>query len=188
MDTGSSRLSGSREGQCKHAALSRLACQLQPGTQIGRPMLDDGEAQARAAAGVTLVHPVKPLEDPALRLRRDADAGVRHGDPAALQAVRQGDADAAAGAVIGDGVVPEVVDDLLHDLRHRLDGITVPLHLYCHLLCRCRLGQLALHAVRHLPQGDRLPLGRGDCDFTDVIITQDSFGFNNSPLPICGSI
>ncbi len=27
-----------------------------------------------------------------------------------------------------------------------------------------------------------------NCDFTDVIITQDSFGFNNSPLPICGSI
>ena len=27
-----------------------------------------------------------------------------------------------------------------------------------------------------------------NCDFTDVIITQDSFGFNNSPLPICGSL
>ena len=27
-----------------------------------------------------------------------------------------------------------------------------------------------------------------NCDFTDVIITQDSFGFNDSPLPICGSI
>lgn len=27
-----------------------------------------------------------------------------------------------------------------------------------------------------------------NCDFTDVIITQDSFGFDNSTLPICGSI
>lgn len=27
-----------------------------------------------------------------------------------------------------------------------------------------------------------------NCDFSDVIITQDSFGFNDSPLPICGSI
>ena len=27
-----------------------------------------------------------------------------------------------------------------------------------------------------------------NCDFTDVIITKDSFGFDNSSLPICGSI
>lgn len=27
-----------------------------------------------------------------------------------------------------------------------------------------------------------------NCDFTDVIITTDSFGFNNTSLPICGSI
>lgn len=27
-----------------------------------------------------------------------------------------------------------------------------------------------------------------NCDFTDVIITKDGFGFNNSTLPICGSI
>lgn len=27
-----------------------------------------------------------------------------------------------------------------------------------------------------------------NCDFTDVIITKDSFGFDNTSLPICGSI
>lgn len=27
-----------------------------------------------------------------------------------------------------------------------------------------------------------------NCDFTDVIITKDSFGFDDSSLPICGSI
>ena len=27
-----------------------------------------------------------------------------------------------------------------------------------------------------------------NCDFTDVIITKDTFGFEKSELPICGSI
>ena len=49
--------------------MARFAVELHLGTQIGRPVLDDGEPQSRAAGGMALVHPVKPLEYPALASR-----------------------------------------------------------------------------------------------------------------------
>ena len=94
--------------------MARFAVELHLGTQIGRPVLDDGEPQSRAAGGMALVHPVKPLEYPALGLPGNADACVRHRDPGAEGGIFHRDGDAAVRPVVGDGVVAEVVDCLLY--------------------------------------------------------------------------
>ena len=81
-------------------------------------MLDDGEAQARAAglAGVAVVDPVEPLEHPRLVLRRDADAGIAHAERDAAGILPHDGLHAAALPIVLDGVVQEVVDHLLQDL------------------------------------------------------------------------
>ncbi|CAN4039878.1 Multiple resistance and pH homeostasis protein C, partial [Dysosmobacter welbionis] len=84
-----------RKGKRKGAAVARFAVELHLGTQIGRPVLDDGEPQSRAAGGMALVHPVKPLEYPALGLPGNADASIRHRDPRAEGGIFHCDGDAA---------------------------------------------------------------------------------------------
>ena len=76
-------------------------------------MLDDGETEAGAAAGLgaAFVYAVEALEDAGLVLRGDANAGVGDGEGNFVRSVLYGNSDATAGAVILDGVVREVVDD-----------------------------------------------------------------------------
>ena len=76
-------------------------------------VLDDGEAEAGAAAGLgaALVHAIEALEDAGLVLRGDADAGVGDGEGNLVRFVLYGNGDTSAGAVIFDGVVREIVDD-----------------------------------------------------------------------------
>ena len=52
-------------------------------------MLDDGQAESRAAGGlgVALVDAVEALEDPTLVLGRNADAGIKNRDGGFLLAV-----------------------------------------------------------------------------------------------------
>ena len=78
-------------------------------------VLDDGQAETRAAGGlgVALVDAVEALKDPALVLGRNADAGIKNRDGGFLLAVFNMDADAAAGTVIFDGVVAEIVKHLI---------------------------------------------------------------------------
>ena len=64
---------------------------------------------------MALIHAVEPLEDAALVLRRDADAGIRDADTDAAVRLRDVDADAAALTVIFDGVFAEVIDDLIKE-------------------------------------------------------------------------
>ena len=77
-----------------------------------RAVLDDGKAQAGAAhlPGVAFVHAVEALENPALLRLRDADAGIGHGEAHGIIRLFHLDGDAAAGAVVFDGVVAEVID------------------------------------------------------------------------------
>ena len=69
------------------------------------PVLDDGQAQARAAhpAGVALVHPVEPLENPFLLALGDADSRVRNGQDSALPGAADPDGDAAPVLVVPPG-------------------------------------------------------------------------------------
>lgn len=124
-------------------------------------MLDDGQPQPGAAAGMTFIHPVKPLEHPLLRLRRDADAGIRHGQPSPLGRLLHGDPHAAALPVIGHGIVTEVVDNLLHDLGNAPDqGLTAP-QLHGYLLFLRRRSQLSKDVFRLPVKLHRLPGARG---------------------------
>ena len=79
-------------------------------------MLDDGQPQAGAAGGFApaLIHPVKALKHTGLRFFRDADAVVFHGEGAvAVPGAGGNDLDFAAGAVVADGVVAQVLAQLV---------------------------------------------------------------------------
>lgn len=64
---------------------------------------------------MALIHAVEPLEDAALVLRRDADAGIRDADTDAAVRLRDVDADAAALTVIFGGVFARIIDDLIKE-------------------------------------------------------------------------
>ena len=85
-------------------------------------MLDDGQPQPRAAnlLGVALVHPVKALKHPALVLRRNPDARVRHSYLRAFRALSHCESHTAAGPVILDGVFAQVID---HFVQHPADAL-----------------------------------------------------------------
>ena len=71
-------------------------------------VLDDSQTQTSAAGGLAaaLVHPVEALKDAGLRLLRDADAIVLHGQSAVtVPGAGRDDLDLAAGTVVADGVV-----------------------------------------------------------------------------------
>ena len=74
-------------------------------------MLDNGQAQSRAAdgAGVALIHPVEPLKDPALLCRRDADAGIPDSEGYILRRLPGFHGDAAAGDIVFHRIFAEVV-------------------------------------------------------------------------------
>ena len=99
---------GQRDGE--GGALPLPAVQLHGAVVISHGVLDDGQTQSRAAGGlgVALVHPVEPLKHAALVLRRDADAGIRHGDTGIVALAGHMDGDAAAVHVVLDGIVAQV--------------------------------------------------------------------------------
>ena len=107
-------------------------------------MLDDGEAQPRAAlAGTAAVAAEEALEHMLLVGGVDAHAGVGNGEAAAAVGVlfQQGD-DGAVFAVVLDGVVQKVVDQFAQHRGRALHGALAALHLdgYAALL---RLGREA---------------------------------------------
>src|SRR5262249_6472528 len=137
----------------------------------------DGEAEAGAAvlAAGAAVRLLERLEDDLLLVRRDADAGVAHGDrerrARAAQhlvvripaAVRELDLERDA-AALGEleGVGEQVLDDLLQALRVRADGVRQA----------ARELEVELEAlrVRHVAEGavdvlaEVLDRGRADVD------------------------
>ena len=78
---------------------------------VGGCVLDDGKSQSRTTGSfrVALVHPVEPFKDPILMLGRNTDAGIADNQPVILHLDRH----TAAGNIVLDGVVAEIVDDLL---------------------------------------------------------------------------
>ena len=92
-------------------AFSRCAFQIQRGIMISRGVFDNGKSQSGAAGcfGVALVHPVKALENTALMLCRDTDTRIADSQPVFLNV----NADAAAGNIILDRIVAEIVNDLI---------------------------------------------------------------------------
>ena len=103
-------------------ALADLAFQLDAGVVNPGNVLDDGQPQAGAAGGFApaLIHPVKALKHTGLRFFRDADAVVFHGEGAvAVPGAGGNDLDFAAGAVVADGVVAQVLACLLYTSYQR---------------------------------------------------------------------
>ena len=70
---------------------------------------------------MTLVHPVKPFKNPALVLVGDADAGISHRYGRSPRTPRHRNGDTAAGTIILDSIVAEVIDHLAEHLIHTAD-------------------------------------------------------------------
>ena len=123
-------------------------------------MLDDGKAQAGAAQllGVALVHPIKPLEHPALLPFGDADAGVTYLHGRSALPGKDGDRHGAAGLVVLDGVVAQVVKDLLHDLIDSPEGLGLAGDRHRHLPPAGGLFQIGAGLPAQLQQVDVLGL------------------------------
>ena len=111
------------EGEADGGPAVRLALQGEVGPVEGRPVLDNGQSQTGASDGfgVALVHPVEPLKDPALVLRRDTDARVRYRELRAPVGAGDGDSDPAPRTIVLDGVVAQVADHLVQKLAHARD-------------------------------------------------------------------
>ena len=126
-------------------ALARFAFQFDRAVMILHGVLDDGQAQSRTAGGlgVALVHPVEAFEHPGLILRRNADAGVRHLYDRGLFVGVHEEMHTAAGDVVLDGIVAEVVEDFIQKPPHALDGGRLAFHHQRDLF----LGGFVLQAV-----------------------------------------
>ena len=123
-------------------------------------VLDDGQAQSRTAGGlgVALVHPVEAFKHPGLILRRNADAGVRHLYDRGLFVGVHEEMHTAAGDIVLDGIVTEVVEDFIQKPPHALDGGRLAFHHQRDLF----LGGFVLQAVCDLfRQGEQFHLFPG---------------------------
>ena len=149
-----------RENARDLRALARFAFQFDRAVMILHGVLDDGQAQSRTAGGlgVALVHPVEAFEHPGLILRRNADAGVRHlYDRGFFVGVHE-EMHAAAGDIVLDGIVTEVVEDFIQKPPHALDGGRLAFHHQRDLF----LGGFVLQAVCDLfRQGEQFHLFPG---------------------------
>ena len=95
-------------------------------------MFDDGKSQAGTAGcfGMALVHPVEPFEDPILMFSRNSDAGIADNQTIILCVDRH----AAAGDIVLDGIVAEVVNDLLEHSADTLNGKAITGHINRYIL------------------------------------------------------
>ena len=109
------------DGDC--SALAGLAFQLEPGAVVLRGVADDGKTQSRAAdlLRVAFVDAVEPLKHTRLVGVGNADAGVRDTQNRPSGAFADRCRDAAAGNVIFDRVVEQIVDHFLEQLLHTLN-------------------------------------------------------------------
>ena len=76
---------------------------------------------------MALVHAVEALEDAALVLRRDADARVGHGNERLAVPLADTYLHAAAFDIVLDGIVAEVVYDLVQQPPHAAGGLAFAL-------------------------------------------------------------
>ena len=133
---------------------SGVGLQGEVGPVEGRPVLDNGQSQTGASDGfgVALVHPVEPLKDPALVLRRDTDARVRYRELRAPVGAGDGDSDPAPRTIVLDGVVAQVADHLVQKLAHARDPHRSARHLQGDLPLDSGGGQAAGHLLGQVVQ------------------------------------
>ena len=125
-------------------------------------VLDDGQAQAGASdlLGMALVHPVEPFKHPALICFRDADAGVRHLQDHIVRIGGNIHCDAAAGPVVLDGVVAEVVYHFAQKLPDPPDPLMISGKLQGYVLLLRNGPQAVQDLLRQGVQIHVLPLRR----------------------------
>ena len=99
---------------------------------VGGCVLDDGKSQSRTTGSfrVALVHPVEPFEDSILMFSRNADAGIADGQLMILHM----NMDTAAGDIVLDGIVAEIVKDLLEHSADTLNGKAITGHINLNIL------------------------------------------------------
>ena len=90
---------------------------------------------------MALVHPVEPFEDPVFMISRDANAGISDRQFSILDL----DGDLAAGDVVFDGIVTEIIDDLVEHSAYALNPETISGNLYGHILFSGTLFKDTLH-------------------------------------------
>src|SRR5262249_5231830 len=114
----------SSQGECEGRSPAELALDADAPTVGFHNVLDDGEAQTRAA-GLTrarLIHTVEPLEDSGLILRHDPDSRVLnvYGDESVVESVRSPLCTAANRRIL-DRVVDQIDHNLLDLIVIRVD-------------------------------------------------------------------
>ena len=95
------------------------------------PVLDYGQSQTRAAdlLGVALIHPVKAFEDPILFLLRDPDAGITDLQEGRSVCHARPHVHTAAGMVVLDGIITEIVQHFIEQRPHAPDGDVLPFQI-----------------------------------------------------------
>ena len=95
-------------------------------------MLDDGKSQSRTTGSfrVALVHPIEPLKDPIFVFRRNANAGIADNQTVILCMDRH----TAAGDIVLDGIVAEIVNDLLEHPADTLNVETISSYIDLNIL------------------------------------------------------
>ena len=85
-------------------------------------MLHNGKPQAGAAhlLGMALVHPIKPLKHPFLLMNGNADTGIRYGKYRSVFLILYRHGNAAASHIIFDGVIANIVQDLMNRISDML--------------------------------------------------------------------
>lgn len=107
------------ECYCDCCTASDFAVHLNMGVMDHRRVLDDGQAQSGAAhfLGMALIHPIEPLKNAIQMLMGDADSGI----PDSNGMIPHGDGDAAARAVILDGIIAEIINHGVHQFGDSTD-------------------------------------------------------------------
>ena len=95
---------------------------------------------------MAFIHPVKPFENSILMLGRNADTGITVN----LSIILGLDRHAAAGDIILDGVVTEVVKDLLEHSADTFDCKAITSYIDLHILLRSTGCQNFLHILAKL--------------------------------------
>src|ERR1700688_4408762 len=123
-----------RKMAAEGAACALLALDLQPGTVSLQHMLDDGKAEARAAAGAAPagIDPIESLGEARDVRGGDADSGVTHGEMATLLVAPPAHRDGAVGGRIFGGVLQQVAEGRMQ-LRLSTEQPIAALHKNLHV-------------------------------------------------------
>src|SRR6267143_1325294 len=101
-----------RKAHGEAAACTELAVDVEARLVARDGVLDDGQAEARAAgfARAAAVDAVEALGEPRQMLRRDAGAGVLHREGGAVGSLAPGEAHLAAVRRVADGIADQVAE------------------------------------------------------------------------------